>query len=318
MPTIIKDKANDIVYGTAFDANAVVSWLTLGIAVCLTIVSVSITVCHVVMFEVDQTQMSTLYTTTAQTVGGLYGLTLTAYVFFVDKFRESTKDDETLYDATNAVLLNLFAGLVSISILCGLIIVTSLVGVANLGKLADFEYWLINENVLLFILEIVAILFFGVQLLDPKKLDKELNRMKKVDSKKNGIAAVTRQRGNVVEFFERYNKLENDILFIANYYLPNGTLNEKASKPRIIRGLQIMNARQIVNGNVMILIDNLRKCRDILIHGSECSVTNERMDEVRKIGSLISEVRKLLEDKKEGTVEWEMTIKQLYDFGNQL
>lgn len=318
MPTIIKDKANGIVSGTAFDANAVVSWLTLGIAVCLTIVSVSITVCHVVMFDVDQTQMSTLFTTTAQTVGGLYGLTLTAYVFFVDKFRESTKDDETLYDATNAVLSNLFAGLVSISILCGLIIVTSLVGVANLGKLADFEYWLINENVLLFVLEIVAILFFGVQLLDPKKLDKELNRMKKVDSKKNRIAAVTRQRGNVVEFFERYNKLEDDIFFIANYYLPNGTLNEKTSKPRIIRGLQIMNARQIVNRNVMILIDNLRKCRDILIHGSECSVTDERMDEVRKIGSLISEVRKLLEDKKEGTVEWEMTIKKLYDLGNQL
>ena len=318
MPTIIKDKANGIVSGTAFDANAVVSWLTLGIAVCLTIVSVSITVCHVVMFDVDQTQMSTLFTTTAQTVGGLYGLTLTAYVFFVDKFRESTKDDETLYDATNAVLSNLFAGLVSISILCGVIIVTSLVGVANLGKLADFEYWLINENVLLFVLEIVAILFFGVQLLDPKKLDKELNRMKKIDSKKNWIAAVTRQRGNVAEFFEQYNKLEDDIFFIANYYLPNGTLNEKASKPRIIRGLQIMNARQIVNRNVMILIDNLRKCRDILIHGSEFSVTDERMDEVRKIGSLISEVRKLLEDKKEGTVEWEMTIKKLYDLGNQL
>lgn len=58
--------------------------------------------------------------------------------------------------------------------------------------------------------------------------------------------------------------------------------------------------------------------RDILIHGSECSVTDERMDEVRKIGSLISEVRKLLEDKREGTVEWEMTIKKLYDLGNQL
>lgn len=31
-----------------------------------------------------------------------------------------------------------------------------------------------------------------------------------------------------------------------------------------------------------------------------------------------SEVRKLLEDKREGTVEWEMTIKKLYDLGNQL
>lgn len=32
----------------------------------------------IVMFYVDQTQMSALFTTTAQIVGGLYGLTLTA------------------------------------------------------------------------------------------------------------------------------------------------------------------------------------------------------------------------------------------------
>ena len=76
----------------------------------LTIASVVIAKYQIVMFDVDQTQMSTLFTTTAQIVGGLYGLTLTAYVFFVDKFRDSTKDDETLYDATNSVLSNLFAG----------------------------------------------------------------------------------------------------------------------------------------------------------------------------------------------------------------
>ena len=34
--------------------------------------------CRIVMFYVDQTQMSALFTTTAQIVGGLYGLTLTA------------------------------------------------------------------------------------------------------------------------------------------------------------------------------------------------------------------------------------------------
>ena len=91
MPTTIKDKVKKIIADTIFDINAVVFCLTIGIAVFLTIASVAIAKYQIVMFDVDQTQMSTLFTTTAQIVGGLYGLTLTAYVFFVDKFRDSQR-----------------------------------------------------------------------------------------------------------------------------------------------------------------------------------------------------------------------------------
>ena len=52
--------------------------ISVGIAILMTIASVVIAKCRIVMFYVDQTQMSALFTTTAQIVGGLYGLTLTA------------------------------------------------------------------------------------------------------------------------------------------------------------------------------------------------------------------------------------------------
>ena len=83
MPTTIRDKVKKIITDTIFDINAVVFCLTIGIAVFLTIASVVIAKYQIVMFDVDQTQMSTLFTTTAQIVGGLYGLTLTAYVFLL-------------------------------------------------------------------------------------------------------------------------------------------------------------------------------------------------------------------------------------------
>lgn len=318
MPTTIKDKVKKTIDDTIFDINAVVFCLTIGIAVFLTIASVAIAKYQIVMFDVDQTQMSTLFTTTAQIVGGLYGLTLTAYVFFVDKFRDSTKDDETLYDATNSVLSNLFAGLISISILCGLIIVTSLFGIANLGRLSAVEYWLINENVLVFVLEIVAILFFGVQLLDPKKLDKELNRMKRADDKKNSTLDYPPKKENVAEFFELYNKLEMDISSIAQHYVPMDLLNGRAGKPRIIMGLQILNENQIINNNVRLLIDDLRKYRNSVAHGLECSVTDSRLEEIRNIESAMGQISQLLANKKERTEEWENAIKRLYDLGSRL
>lgn len=318
MPTTIKDKVKKIITDTIFDINAVVFCLTIGIAVFLTIASVVIAKYQIVMFDVDQTQMSTLFTTTAQIVGGLYGLTLTAYVFFVDKFRDSTKDDETLYDATNSVLSNLFAGLISISILCGLIIVTSLLGIANLGRLSAVEYWLINENVLVFVLEIVAILFFGVQLLDPKKLDKELNRMKRADDKKNSTLDDPPKKENVAEFFELYNKLEVDILSIAQHYVPMDLLIGRTGKPGIIRGLQILNENQIISNNVRLLIDDLRKYRNSVVHGLECSVTDSRLEEIRNIESAIGQINLLLADKKEKTEEWENAMKRLHDLSSQL
>lgn len=59
MTTIIIDKVKKILADTVFDINAVVFCSTLGIAVLMTIVSVVITKCRIVMFDVDQTQMST-------------------------------------------------------------------------------------------------------------------------------------------------------------------------------------------------------------------------------------------------------------------
>lgn len=73
-----KPKLKKIITETVFDINAVVFYSTLGIAILMTIASVVIAKCRIVMFYVDQTQMSALFTTTAQIVGGLYGLTLTA------------------------------------------------------------------------------------------------------------------------------------------------------------------------------------------------------------------------------------------------
>ena len=74
----INYKLKKIITETVFDINAVVFYSTLGIAILMTIASVVIAKCRIVMFYVDQTQMSALFTTTAQIVGGLYGLTLTA------------------------------------------------------------------------------------------------------------------------------------------------------------------------------------------------------------------------------------------------
>ena len=171
---------------------------------------------------------------------------------------------------------------------------------------------------LVFVLEIVGNPLFGVQLLDPKKLDKELNRMKRADDKKNSTLDDPPKKENVAEFFELYNKLEVDILSIAQHYVPMDLLIGRTGKPGIIRGLQILNENQIISNNVRLLIDDLRKYRNSVVHGLECSVTDSRLEEIRNIESAIGQINLLLADKKEKTEEWENAMKRLHDLSSQL
>ena len=74
---------------------------SMGIA---TVLSVILSACCDALFVPNENQLLYLFSAMAQVIGGVFGLTLTAYVFFVDKFKESTRDDDTLYDATTAIL----------------------------------------------------------------------------------------------------------------------------------------------------------------------------------------------------------------------
>ena len=44
--------------------------------------------------------------------------------------------------------------------------------------------------------------------------------------------------------------------------------------------------------------------------------TDKQLEEVKKIGTAIGEVRRLLEAEKNNAREWEMAIERIYDLGN--
>lgn len=67
------------------------------------------------IFLLNENQLLYLFSAMAQVIGGVFGLTLTAYVFFVDKFKESTDGDDTLYDAATSILSRYFRTLISLA-----------------------------------------------------------------------------------------------------------------------------------------------------------------------------------------------------------
>lgn len=120
----------------------------------------------------NENQILYLFSTIAQVIAGIFGLTLAAYVFFLDKFKASAQADETYYDATISLVYKYYLMFLLISIICGSVILSSILGISIINTSSNnavIVSFMINQTSILFIIEIISILFFGIMILNPEK-----------------------------------------------------------------------------------------------------------------------------------------------------
>ena len=123
-------------------------------------------------FEVDA--VSSVMSTCSEVIAGLYGITLTGYIFFADRFQNTSKEDVSLYDAVQALLLryNHLAGI--ISLMCLLCTVSAelvvLYGNNTLLHPIAYRFW-VDETLLFFFWNFNFLLFhFVISVYTRKKL----------------------------------------------------------------------------------------------------------------------------------------------------
>ena len=86
---------------------------------------------HKSVFLMNESQLLYAFSTMAQVIAGMFGLTLTAYVFFADKFGKSAENEED-YEATVSLIRQYYWNLILIASVCALAIILSLLGIASL------------------------------------------------------------------------------------------------------------------------------------------------------------------------------------------
>lgn len=250
----------------------------------------------------------------AQVIGGVFGLTLTAYVFFVDKFREENHGDDTLYDATAALLNRYYHILALIAGICGLTILFCVLGIIDLYNWMGIYPFLLNESVLLFLTGITAILTFGVMLLDPGKLDKELKKMKRGAEKYYQSEDLV-QAGDFKAFLLSYNQLEKVIFQLAQACLDEKeppSYYYKSQRPQIIQSLRILNHNEIINGPLLEEINELRMYRNGLVHGIDFQVTQEVCDRVAEIYQVLHCALEVFQREGRGFEKWNDALRDVY------
>ncbi len=264
------------------------------------------------IFILNENQLLYLFSSMGQIIGGVFGLTLTAYVFFADKFKESTKEDDTYYDATTALLNRYFRILIAIAVSCGMTILSCVVGIITLHNLTTTYPLIINESVFLFIISLISILAFGAMLLDPAKLDKEITNMKN-KAKEFYKTANLSVPGDFMDFLKSYNLLENIIFEFASECMKRQSNYHYGYKPQIIQSLKVLGHNEIINGSLQNEINELRMYRNALVHGVDFSVPKELCNRTSKIYNALQKAFVIYKDYGRNSKEWEKAINEVYD-----
>lgn len=226
--------------------------------------------------------VSSVMSTCSEVVAGLYGITLTGYIFFADRFQNTPKDDESLYDAVQALLLryNHMAGM--ISLLCLVCIVCG-EGIVLYGDNTLLPQWLyrflINETLLFFIWTFNFILYFVISVLDPHKVSR-------ISTQKKTKLSDDKTAGDPEEFMASWVGIEENLwalhekLISTVRFVPGaGSKN----KPRIIHTLEVLRNYGRISQGLWRKLDKLRQYHNLALHDPTMSVSQEMCTLAREV-----------------------------------
>ena len=237
----------------------------------------------------NEEQLLYLFFAMAQVIAGLFGLTLTAYTFFADKFQQQADDSE--YEAVTSLVNQYYGMIISISLICGVTILTCVLGIIFLSHSSVCWYaFIIDVSVCWFCVACVSILFFGISILDPEKIKKELSeKVLKFESQDDNEAGKNNgQDSNAnrdIEFLQHYISLEKTIIDFAEKILKSQTFQplqgnhyKQYKKPRVLQAMDILVRSEKISANKYEEINNLRQIRNALVHQMDVHVSTKQYE----------------------------------------
>lgn len=223
----------------------------------------------------NENQVLYLFSTSGQVIAGIYGLTLTGFIFFRNELSREEFEDETLTEAVEALKKRYFELLLFISalvvftiLLSNLAISYEAVGPVRANKI------IINVGQSAFVTSLCAITYFIFDVISPKKIEVVSRRLQsKVDPKRS-----EQTKGGLEEFLRNYNQIEALLIESGQPYQQTTSANYD---PRYTRRISNARLAEILLRGEKIAKDLFQKIRELItlrnaiIHGAEPVVSQE-------------------------------------------
>ena len=232
--------------------------------------------CFFPLLDYAPDAVSSVMSTCSEVLAGLYGITLTGYIFFADRFKDTSRDDESLYDAVQALLIryNHLAGFISLMCLACTVMAEGIVlyGTNTLLPAGLHRFW-INETLLLSFGTFNLILYFVISVLDPHKVERISNQ------KKSKISEDT-TTGDIEEFMAVWAEIEDNLLALREELIKKIRFVPGAnrSKPQLVQTLDLLRNYGRINMNLWRKLDKLRQYHNLSLHDVNMAVSQEMCD----------------------------------------
>ena len=252
------------------------------LAVVIGIVQVMVVLdCIFPLLEYAPDAVSSVMSTCSEVLAGLYGITLTGYIFFADRFKDTSRDDESLYDAVQALLIryNHLAGFISLMCLLCTVMAEGIVlyGENTLLPVGLHRFW-INETLLLSFGTFNMILYFVISVLDPHKVER-------ISSQKKTKLSEDATNGDVEEFMAVWGEIEDNLLALREEliskmrFIPGANRN----KPQLVQTLEVLRNYGRINMNLWRKLEKLRQYHNLSIHDVNIAVSQEMCDLAKNV-----------------------------------
>jgi len=235
------------------------------------------------VFSLNENQVLYLFSTSSQVVASIYGLTLTAFVFFRTELNREESEDISLTEAVETLKKRYFILLLFITFLVLLsILLANLAIVGESDGNFSANIFVINTAQAAFIVALFAIAHFIFEIAAPDKIG-EISRViqNKIDPIENND-----QKGNLELFLRNFNKVE--FLLINNSEVYPTTMSMQISsdsyEAKKIRRISNVKLADMIFRSKKIsreLFEKLRELitlRNSIIHSPEPAVSKLMVD----------------------------------------
>lgn len=267
---------------------SVLIWL--GVGAVFTVIQYQIIgLCYAPIEIFSMESIAQVLTTSTEVVAGLYGLTLTGYIFFLDRLQQRAENDELLEDII-ALLKKRYHNMVLIlSGICFVVILLAFNFIiynpeSNILPIRAYYFWGYEALVLVF----AALLFniyFVITVVDPDKIPRASLQYKKKLSNSDT------ELGSLQEFLQDYEDIEQLLMLksqgLAVEHL--GTNPWKALKH--LNGKEKLEIRKIMSDPLLKSLSKLSQYYSYMVFSQEMTVTKDMCD-------LAKNVKKELENLK--------------------
>lgn len=222
-----------------------------------------------------------ILSTSAEVIAGLYGLTLTGYIFFIDRLQQKADDDELLEDIIALLKKRYHNMVLFLSGICFVVIALAFMFIIYKREsqiIPDVLYYFWGyESLLIVFIALAFNIYFVIMVVDPDKIPRaSLQYKQKLSSSDNEF-------GSLQEFLQDYEDIENILreksqgLAISQI----GTNPWKALKH--LNGKERIEIRKLLNDPLLKKLSTLGQYYSYMVFSQEMTVTKEMCDMAKSV-----------------------------------